>query len=703
MTKRYIKLLGLLIVSLLCACGGGGSKTKATVSKNQAPVAVITVDAASIVLDDSLTISGVKSSDPDGDPLTYQWAIKTETGDDYPLENSATDSFTFTPTDFGIYTITLIVKDNSLTSKAIVSTVTVEPNAQSYPIASVSNDMQTKVGDVSWVSAENSRAAVGQRLTYHWAISSKPEPSDSTVGDADKVKAYLIPDVAGSYEVTLTVKNAANQLTASKKLTITAEKLLVNSKPVAVISTPMPSYAIGQTIRLNATTSYDSDGDQLNYLWTITPPTAGQDIQLSGHTTEFVEFSALTPGDYRLNLAVTDGSLSAEVSTTITVTSDNIPPVANAGEDKVINLGIALELDGSASSDADGDKLQYKWHVVSTPATSTYENHNDFNTFNKFSFMADVMGQYVLALQVFDGLNYSTMDQVHIEVIENQKPVAVLPGDIAIQNIGPQTITSTESYDPEGKVLTYSWQMIAKPEGSAATALSPTGIATTQFTVDLAGTYIIQLIVNDGVNDSLPATMSVVYTPEVWYERNVTGQLINAAGLPVPMAKVDGFFQKEVTSDENGYFTILLKSRREDSALSTLFFHIDDNLSTILRLSKDYESALALGKVTVPVLQQKNLSLTACPGYNGAETVTISFYLTNAGYGGMTFPKLITSTLTVGNQPIAVKLPATGVINMRLSASVSGQVYVENGDTFFAHQHQIDDSQVDPLTITVCN
>lgn len=704
MTKHYIKLLGLLIVSLLFACGGGGgSDTKILAPKNQAPVAVITVDTTSIVLDNSVTIDGAKSSDPDGDALTYQWTIKTESGDDYPLENNTTDNFIFTPKDFGIYTITLIVKDSASSSKAVISTVTVEPNTQSYPIASVSNDMQTKIGDVNWFSAENSTAAAGQLLTYHWEVSSKPASSNSTIGDADKVKGYLIPDVAGTYQVTLTVTNVLNKLTASKILTIIAEELLVNSKPVAKISATMPSYATGQTVRLNASSSYDADGDQLSYLWVMTSPSSEGNIQLTGDTTAFVEFSPVTTGNYQVSLTVTDGSLSNETSTTITVTSENIAPVANAGKDRIASFGIELELDASASSDANGDSLQYKWNLVSKPTASEYEYNNDLAALNKFSFMPDVVGEYVFALQVFDGISYSATDQVYIDVVENQKPVATLPGNITIQNIGPQSIASTESYDPEGSFLTYSWLIITKPEGSTAELLSQVSLPTVQFNVDLPGTYTIQLIVNDGVNDSLPATTSIVYTQDEQYERNITGQLVNGAGLPVSMVKVDGFFQKEVVSDENGYFDILLKSRREDAALTTLFFHIDDNLSAILRLPKVYDSALELGEVTVPVLQQKNISVTACPEYTGAEKVTVSFYLTNTGYEGMLFPKVIQSTLTVGSQPVVVKLPTAGVINMRLSASSTGQVYLENGDAFFTHQYQVDDSQPDPLAVIVCN
>ncbi|MDD5713262.1 MAG: PKD domain-containing protein, partial [Smithellaceae bacterium] len=49
---------------------------------------------------------------------------------------------------------------------------------------------------------------------------------------------------------------------------------------------------------------------------------------------------------------------------------NNVAPVANAGADQTVEMRTAVQLDGTASSDANGDSLTYKWEIVSKPQWS---------------------------------------------------------------------------------------------------------------------------------------------------------------------------------------------------------------------------------------------------------------------------------------------------------------------------------------------
>lgn len=70
------------------------------------------------------------------------------------------------------------------------------------------------------------------------------------------------------------------------------------------------------------------------------------------------------------------------------------------------------------------------------------------------------------------------------------------------------TLNGSGSNDPESDPLTYSWTFSQRPNGSTATLQSPTTSAPT-FVPDVAGTYIIGLIVNDGQAASLKDEVSV--------------------------------------------------------------------------------------------------------------------------------------------------------------------------------------------------
>lgn len=706
MMKNNLCICSLLVIFLLSACGGSDDSEKIKVTQNKAPVALIDLEATSIILNNSVTISGAASKDPDGDALSYQWSIKTEKGDDLVLDNSTAEAFVFTPSKFGIYYVSLMVRDSKL-SHQVTSTLTVTPNEQSYPVAITSENIKTKIGTINWFNAKNSTAAEGQLLAYSWEIKSKPAGSSSTIGDAHKINAYLIADVAGVYEVLLTVTNIEDQLTNTKTLLLEVDEVLTNSAPVAKISESLPNYGPSQLVKFNGLASYDNDGNDLHYQWEVSKTSTEQTILLVGENTEFVEFYPDGLGEYQINLTVSDGLLNHKATTTITVTDQNLLPVANAGVDQTIPVNTVVTLDGGSSFDADGKAadLTYQWSLVSKPISSSFDDlaNPKYTNESKLAFVADVIGDYVLALQVSDGVGYSYKDQVYIEVTENQRPVAVLGNDIVVGVSSNVEVKSTESYDPEAATLTYAWQIIGMPEGSTTQLLSGNDASAVNLSVDIEGTYTIQLVVNDGIHDSLPETINIVYTPNEFFELTVSGQLVNGIGEPLAISSVGGILQKKSASDDNGQFEVILRSRHKDAALKILMFADNDILSTILRIPETDKYQIDLGLIKLPVLQRKDISLTACQGYKGAEKITVYFGLATDGYENMKFIKPIITELTIGQEPKEVKLPANGLINMRIASSQSSHIYVESGDEFFLHDYQQDDTQVDPLSITVCN
>ena len=66
-------------------------------------------------------------------------------------------------------------------------------------------------------------------------------------------------------------------------------------------------------------------------------------------------------GTYTLTFCASDSRLEDCETIDITVTADNAPPVAEAGGPYIAGPGQAIQFNGSASSDPDGDVLTYAW------------------------------------------------------------------------------------------------------------------------------------------------------------------------------------------------------------------------------------------------------------------------------------------------------------------------------------------------------
>lgn len=260
-------------------------------------------------------------------------------------------------------------------------------------------------------------------------------------------------------------------------------------------------------VDLDASASTDPERDALTFQWT---QLSGAPVNLNGATTatpSFIAPVAVTAGPQTLEFQVTvTDSFGATSTAQQVVTVDqltNIRPVADAGSDSTAAAGSTVTLDGSASSDDDGDPLLFQWRQVSGPAVTLSDDTSTQPTFTAPAGTVPAQ-QLVFELVVDDATFTSAPDQVTITIPANDRPI-VDAGAIQTVSGGSSVTLNATASDPENDPLTYNWIQLAGPQVtlSSNSALSPS------FTAPAATSSQQLLIFELSASDGLQSVTSI--------------------------------------------------------------------------------------------------------------------------------------------------------------------------------------------------
>ncbi len=170
----------------------------------------------------------------------------------------------------------------------------------------------------------------------------------------------------------------------------------------------------------------------------------------------------------------------------------NIAPVANAGPDQLGQFkNTLITLNGTGSSDANGDSLRYRWAQVAGPSVTLSDT-----TVAQPTFTATANGDYFFRLIINDGIVNSTPDTVRVQIVERAPVLAAIGAQIVTE--GNNLNFNATATDPDATTPTLS--AVNLPAG-ATFVNNGNGTGTFNWTPGLtqSGLYNVTFVASDGV------------------------------------------------------------------------------------------------------------------------------------------------------------------------------------------------------------
>ena len=345
--------------------GPGSASASDTVSitirqVNRAPTVNAGLDA--IVDERSTATLSASASDPDGigTSLTYLWTQTS--GTPVALLNYNRAIATFIAPEVALtetLTFRVTVSDGQAsTSDTVDVSVRNVNRAPMVMASSVSVDERS----TATLMATGSDAD-GDPLTYSWTQLS----GDAVVlSGADSATAtFSTAEVSSDAVLTFRVTVSDGTATATQDVVVNVRN--VNRAPTVNAGADGAANE-GTTVTLSGSAS-DADSDALTYQWV---QMSGTPVALSNGNAAVATFTApKTAAGETLSfmLMVSDGKVTVSDTVNVSVSPANTAPVAKA---RILLSGnqTAMTLDGTASSDPDGDALTYKWEQTGGPTVA---------------------------------------------------------------------------------------------------------------------------------------------------------------------------------------------------------------------------------------------------------------------------------------------------------------------------------------------
>ncbi len=341
---------------------------------NLLPVAVATAPPA-IQLGDTIELNGSPSYDPDGEIVEWVWNCTSNSS--LPVSDGNAAAASATPEVPGTYTFTLTVRDDrdGWSEPAIVSVLVVAPEVNLPPVAVISGDplVDWVVNDTLSLDGSGSSDADGAIVEYLWNCTSHP----TLVFEGQNTTTLsFTPDEPGEYIITLAVRDDNGSWSLGEDTVAVTVRVPPppppppNEPPVAVITGPEDPVMTGTAVALDGSSSYDEDGQVVDFGWRCT---SHGGLEISGLNTSDISFIAFEETEYSIELRVLDDNGSWSDPTVFVVTAEeevvevNHPPTVSI--QRPVTDEIESDGDGSfvvewSGSDPDGDDHLFRIRIL---------------------------------------------------------------------------------------------------------------------------------------------------------------------------------------------------------------------------------------------------------------------------------------------------------------------------------------------------
>ncbi|WP_158536891.1 MULTISPECIES: PKD domain-containing protein [Halobacteriovorax] len=351
----------------------------------------------------------------------------------------------------------------------------------SKPVAKLGFDKKLILNNKYILDGSESYDLDSEPLSYNWTVLSSPTNADYDFINVNTPFAEFVSRTLGEYVFQLEISDGKD--VDSKTVTISSLNLSPQITELNYVNSEL-----GTQVQLSPEV-VDYEEDNLTYSWSLIESPTGSTAQVIDGNLKNAKITPDVDGQYILELSVSDGSLAKTSKFILTTQGESYDMSLEDIRDAVRGVDYNVTVTGEFNN--------FKWNVlwsevgdILSPSDTTLPN---------VTLISSALGKAIIQVHALNSLSKDVVETFVFESI-NQIPLVniVNVSNSTIFEVGSSVqLDASSSSDADGDNLTFSWEVLERPEGSTLD-LSTNTSSVTSFVADQAGEYTIKCIVNDG-------------------------------------------------------------------------------------------------------------------------------------------------------------------------------------------------------------